>query len=218
MDLKKKQLILSASIIFALLGSAIGQGNMDLNFQGLFSDSQGKSISNEEFNLNVQVLSVADKNILWESEMSAKTDEDGWFGFSINMISRLLHSDGQYKTLEIRLNLAPNEKTRWLREGDDFMVSYNLTPVDDGGNVKFEMTRIEGSELVYHHEDHLHAFKDQYPYYYLTGGFIITVPPIETGSLADLRQWISPDSSSEVGTASRGVKGGFPKGGYRKKN
>lgn len=215
----KKQLVLIAAIIFAVLVSAIGQTTMDLNFQGLFSDSQGKSISNEEFDLSVKVLSVNDNNTLWESRMSAKTDDKGWFGFSINKVSQLFATGGELKQLEVKLELLPNEKTRWLRKGDDFMVSYNISPSKEGGILKFNITRVEGSELVYHHEDHLHAFKDQYPFYYLTGGFIMTDQlPVGSGAMADLRQWISPDSDAEVGAASRGVKGGFPKGGYRKKN
>jgi len=50
------------------------------------------------------------------------------------------------------------------------------------------------------------------------GGFLLSdAPPIDQNSVGDLRQWIVPDPT-DSGAATRGVKGGFPKGGYRKKN
>ena len=80
------------------------------------------------------------------------------------------------------------------------------------------MTRMEGSELVYHHEDHLYAFKDQYPFCLSDRWFYYDRSAAVRIKLnADLRQWIHL-KSDEVGTASRGVKGGFPEGGYLKKN
>jgi len=78
---------------------------------------------------------------------------------------------------------------------------------------------MEGSELVVHTENHLFAFKDQYPFAYLTGGFLITdKPPVSTQSISDLQQWLLPVDQDEDGAPSRGVKGGFPAGGYYKKN
>jgi hypothetical protein len=70
-----------------------------------------------------------------------------------------------------------------------------------------------------HSEEHLFAFKDLYPFAYLTGGFLMTdTPPISAQSLADLREWLTPDALDENDDTSRGVKGGFPVGGYHKKN
>ena len=77
---------------------------------------------------------------------------------------------------------------------------------------------MEGTELDSYSEDHLYAFKDQYPFAYLTGGFLMTdQPPVTEQSIADLKQWLLPDDQNEDGTLSRGVKGGFPAGGYYKK-
>ncbi len=62
------------------------------------------------------------------------------------------------------------------------------------------------------------AFKDQDPFGYLLGGFLITdQPPLKPESTGDLQQWLSPENQDAEGGTSRGVKGAFPKGGYQKK-
>jgi hypothetical protein len=84
-------------------------------------------------------------------------------------------------------------------------------------SIYLKMARMEGSELSVHQEDNLYAFKDEYPFGYLTGGFLLTdSPPVNETSKDDLRHWIIPDPT-ESGAATRGVKGGFPQGGYRKR-
>ncbi|RPI43054.1 MAG: hypothetical protein EHM46_04485 [Bacteroidetes bacterium] len=211
--------LLTAWILSGFLSLA-GQSSIDLTFQGLLSDIQGKRIANEKFELLLNVVSAADQTILWEALSSTGTDEEGWFSFSINGISAYLLENGKMsRPLVIQMSFLPGKGTRWLRQGDDFQVSYSLTPLMVEGEVRLKMTRTEGSELVTHTEDHLFAFKDQYPFAYLTGGFLVSdKPPISNGSVEDLQQWLSPDSEMEEDAASRGIKGGFPVGGYRKKN
>ena len=220
MNLLKKQLVLITATLFTMLVFVAGQPNIDLNYQGMLADIQGKKINNEQFDLNVKLMSESDQTIYWETSSSTHTDEDGWFGFTISDISQFLMKDGQIKkAVVIRMEFLPNTMTKWMREGDDFMVSYTLSPTIVNNDIHLKMTRMEGSELVIHSEDHLYAFKDQYPFAYLTSGFLLTdQPPVSSNSVADLKQWLSPDDKVEEGVTSRGVKGGFPAGGYRKKN
>ncbi len=219
MNLKKKKLFLLLASLIVAIGTSLGQPAYDLNFQGMLADIQGKSISNESFNLLVQLKSESGKEVLFEFNSSTKSDEDGWFGFTISEISQFLLKSGEIsETLVVRMEFLPNDYTKWIRTGDDFMVTYTLSPtlVDDVKQLK--ITRMEGSELVIHSEDHLFAFKDQYPFAYLTGGFLVTdQPPVSEESIADLKHWLSPDDQENTGATSRGVKGGFPTGGYYKK-
>ena len=220
MNLKKKKLFLFTATIVVALGSVLGQSTYDLNFQGVLTDIQGKSISSEQFNLSVQLRPESGQEVLFEFSSSTQTDEEGWFGYTISEISRFLLKDGKLSnTVVIRMEFLPNENTTWIKEGDDFMVTYKVEPLWIDNSIQLKITRMEGSELVAHTENHLYAFKDQYPFAYLTGGFLITdKPPVSAQSISDLQQWLSPDESDEEGAASRGVKGGFPAGGYYKKN
>ncbi len=120
-------------------------------------------------------------------------------------------------SIVIQLEFTPNSNTKWLSQGEDFLVTYALIPTMKEETIYLKMSRMDSSELTDHLEDHLYAFKDDYPFAYLTGGFLLTdAPPLNKISIDDLRQWISPDPS-ESDPASRGVKGGFPKGGYHKR-
>ena len=104
-----------------------------------------------------------------------------------------------------------------MQKGEDLMVTYTLTPTKRDDAIYLKMLRMEGSELTVHLEDHLYAFKDEYPFAYLTGGFLLTdTPPINKSSLDDLKQWMVPEPT-EKGSATRGVRGSFPKGSYRKR-
>jgi len=218
MNLKKKMLFLMCTVIFTALGPVLGQPAYDLNFQGILTDIQGKSISNEQFDLSVQLRPESEQNVLFEFSSSTNTDEEGWFGFTISEISRFIMTDGKLsETVVIRMEFLPNTNTRWMKDGDDFMVTYKLEPILVDNSTQLRITRMEGTELVVHTEDHLFAFKDQYPFAYLTGGFLVTDrPPVSNQSVEDLQQWLSPDE--DEGAVSRGVKGGFPAGGYYKKN
>jgi hypothetical protein len=220
MNLNKKKLFLMSTVLIVALGTLLGQTTYDLNFQGILTDIQGNCINNEPFNLLVQLRPESEQEVLFEFSSSTKTDEEGWFGYPINDISRHIMEDGKIsKTVVIRMEFLPNDKTTWIKDGDDFMVTYKVEPVEVDKSIQLKITRMEGSELVVHKENHLFAFKDQYPFAYLTGGFLITDnPPVGDQSIADLRQWLTPDDSDEDGAGSRGVKGGFPAGGYYKKN
>ncbi len=219
MNLKKKKLFLIEAILIATLGTVLGQSAYDLNFQGMLADIQGNNIKNEQFDLSVQLKPESGQEILFEFNSSISTDENGWFGFTISEISRYLLKGGEIsETLVIRLEFLPNAGTKWMRKGDDFMVTYTLAPSKDDNSTQLKITRMEGTELVAHTEDHLYAFKDLYPFAYLTGGFVMTdQPPVSEQTIAEFQQWVSPDNQNEEGAASRGVKGGFPAGGYYKK-
>ncbi len=214
----RKHIVLVFTALFALLLHAFGQAAIDLNFQGLLIDS-GEKIANENFDFTVKLISSeSGKSELWSYSGAISTDEDGWLTFSIPEISRYLNMKGDEKnSVVIRLEFLPNTHTKWLNQGEDFLVTYTISPTMKDDAIYLKMSRMEGTELTVHLEDHLYAFKDDYPFAYLTGGFLLTdAPPLDKTSIDDLRQWISPDSSESESTT-RGVKGGFPKGGYRKR-
>jgi hypothetical protein len=220
MNLNKKKIILIAAIVLPLLISASEQPSIEMNFQGVLTNGEGEKIANEKFEFTVKLTSADPAQTeLWSFSSSMQTDEEGWLSFSIPGFSQYLIKDGSLQEpVVILLEFIPNEKTNWIRQGEDFMVSYTLTPALKDDGIHLKMSRMEGSELEKHQEAHLYVFKDEYPFAYLTGGFLLTdMPPLNANSMDDLRQWISPDPT-DSGTSTRGVKGGFPQGGYRKKN
>ena len=220
MNLRKKTLFVMTAVLCTAMGALSGQTTYDLNFQGILTDIQGNSISNEPFDISVQLNSASGEQVLFEFSSSTNTDAQGWFGFPIRQFSNFILKDGRIsETVILRMEFKPNEQTRWLKNGDDFMVTYTVEPASNPDSDGIKIIRMEGSELVSHTENHLYAFKDQYPFAYLTGGFIITdQPPVEEQLIADLKAWVVPENEDEEGAASRGVKGGFPAGGYYKKN
>jgi hypothetical protein len=214
---RKKITLLFTAFLCSML-TAFGQAVIDLNFQGLLSIS-GEKIASEDFDFTVKLISSeSGKSELWSYSAATKTDEDGWLTFTIPEISQYLDMEGNERnSVVIRMEFLPNSHTKWMKEGEDFLVTYTLTPTLKDDAVYLKMKRMEGTDLTVHLEDHLYAFKDDYPFAYLTGGFLLTdAPPLSKTSIDDLRQWISPDSS-EIESETRGVKGGFPKGGYRKR-
>jgi hypothetical protein len=219
MNLMRKQFALFTAVLLIMLPGVFGQPSIEMNFQGILTDAAGQKIRSEPFQFTVKLMTPEPGRAeLLSQASSSQTDEDGWFSFSVPEISKYLMVDGQItETLVIRLEFLPNEKTKWIRQGEDFMVSYTLAPTLRDNSIYLKMSRMEGSELSVHLEDHLYAFKDEYPFAYLTGGFLLTdAPPLNPTSVDDLRQWIAPDPT-EDGTATRSVKGGFPQGGYRKR-
>ena len=206
-------------MIFSAIGPLSGQIAYDLNFQGILADINGNPITNESFDLKVELKHLNSSETLYSFSETTVADEDGWFGFNIDEVSRFLEmSKSEYSQMIIRMDIMPNSQTRWIGKGDEFMVTYTLTALLEGSAVKMTMKRMEGSELILHSEDHLFAFKDQYPFAYLAGGFLLTNQrPLNKQSLADLKQWLAPSESEASESSSRGVKGGFPTGGYHRK-
>lgn len=215
----RKPITLITLALFSFLLCASGQASIELNFQGMLTNSNSVRIPGASFDFTVKLVSSEPGTTdLWSHSDAICTDEDGWFSFSIPEISQYLDMEkDDKKSVVIRMNFLPNNKTTWLQKGEDLMVTYTLTPTMKDDVIYLKMSRMEGSELTVALEDHLYAFKDEYPFAYLTGGFLLTdTPPLTRNSLDDLRQWIMPDPSEEE-SATRGVKGGFPKGGYRKR-
>lgn len=215
----RRPITLITAALFAMLITASGQASIDLNFQGLLTDSNKDLIPGATFDFNVRLVSPEPgKAELWSHSEVISTDEDGWFSFSIPEVSQYLDMDEDvHKSVVIRLDFIPNSKTTWLQKGEDLMVTYTLSPTKRDDALYLKMLRMEGSELTVHLEDHLYAFKDEYPFAYLTGGFLLTdTPPINKSSLDDLKQWMVPEPT-EKGSATRGVRGSFPKGSYRKR-
>ena len=215
----RRPITLLTAALFAMLISASGQAAIDLNFQGLLTDNNMDLIPGATFDFTVKLVSPEPgKAELWSHSEVISTDEDGWFSFSIPEVSQYLDMDEDVpKSVVIRLDFIPNSKTTWLQKGEDLMVTYTLTPTKRDDAIYLKMLRMEGSELTVHLEDHLYAFKDEYPFAYLTGGFLLTdTPPINKSSLDDLKQWMVPEPT-EKGSATRGVRGSFPKGSYRKR-
>ena len=215
----RKQTTLIIAALFSFLLTTSGQAAIDLNFQGLLTDESGEIMAGESFDLSVVLSSPeSGKSELWSYSEVCTSDENGWFTYSIPEISRFLETQkNEDKSLVIKMEFLPNSNTKWLSADEDFLVSYTITASNTDDEINLVLSRMEGAELTAHVEDHLFAFKDDYPFAYLTAGFLLTdAPPLNNTSIDDLRQWISPESS-EVDSTSRGVKGGFPKGGYRKR-
>jgi hypothetical protein len=215
----KKALSLIPALLFSVLASTSAQANIELNFQGLLTDSDKEIIPGAAFDFTVKLVSSEPGTTeLWSLSESMSTDEEGWFSFSIPEMSQYLDlGEDVKKSVVIRMDFLPNSNTTWLNRGEDLMVTYTLTPTMRDDAIYLKMSRMEGSELTMHLEDHLYAFKDEYPFAYLTGGFLLTdMPPLNNNSIDDLKQWLLPEPSDN-GSATRGVRGSFPKGGYRKR-
>lgn len=215
--------VLRLNLIIILLISAItpllGQVVYDLNFQGVLKDIEGNRMANEGFDLYVQLKKASGSDTLFDFTSATTTDPEGWFGFNISEISRFLNDDQPFSVpLQIRMEFLPKSSTTWIKEGSDFELSYTLSSKQGEESKTMEMTRMEGSKLLVHAENQFHAFKDQYPFAYITGGFLLTdQPPLDKELIDDLKQWILPENTEDEGAVSRGVKGGFPTGGYYRK-
>lgn len=211
------------SLLILLIGCTvtplIGQAAYHLNFQGLLTDIEGNRISNEQFDLRVQLKQRSDQSVLFEFASAITSDQDGWFDFPIEGISTYLMNGGiPGSPLVLFLEFLPNEHTEWIEEGEDFMVNYTISPAQKENHAEIEIKRLEGSVLMEHSEEHFSVFKDQIPFAYLTGGFLITdQSPADKQLLCELKAWISPSEEDESEAKSRGVKGGFPTGGYHRK-
>jgi hypothetical protein len=218
MNLLNKGFLILGVLLTGFSGSLAGQSAYELTFQGMLADIDGAGIGEESFILKVQIRPHTSAEVLHEFTADVKTDREGWFGFTIQNIARfMMNEDGSWRPILIRMEFSPDDQTSWIEQGNDFLVTYTLEPSKSPASL-FQMTRMEGSELEVYSEEHLHAFRDHYPFAYLTGGYLITdIPPIDSISVADLRQWLTPDPDEEEDASSRGVKGGFPMGGYRKK-
>jgi len=219
MHLKLSRILLLLLVQFFLITPASAQSIFDLCFRGKLADIEGKEIKEEHFDLKVQITRVTAYETLYEFRTSSYSDSGGWFGFIIPGVSQFFMDEtDSLHPVVIIMEILPNKETEWMREGEDFMVSYTLKPTVDSTGIQLMMTRMEGSKLEVHSEDHLFAFKDLDPFAYLLGGFLITdEPPFSDQSPLDLQQWLTPESGDEDGGVSRGVKGGFPSGGYYKK-
>ena len=207
MSLFKKQLLLSACCLVLAGAVCMAQPAVKMSFQGMLSDIQGNRITNEPFSLSVSILSVKSEEVLWQENSIAVTNDEGWFGFEIRDVSPYLEKEGMLtQAASIKIGFMPTEQTRWMRTGEDFLVSYTLNPSINNDSIQFNIMRMEGSELTAHTEKHLYAFKDQYPFAYLTGGFVLTDKSMDD-VVDNLQQWISPVKEVDEGGATRGVKG-----------
>ena len=218
MNLKKNLSCFLIVVVFSAIVPVMGQAVYDLNFQGLLKDMEGNRIASESFDLSVQVKGASGSETLFEFSSATQSNPEGWFGFNISEISRFLNNAESFSDpVLIKMVMLPNSSTKWIKQGEKFELSYTLSSQQSGQTREIEMTRMEGSKLMVHSEDHLHAFKDQYPFAQLTGGFLLTdQPPLSSEVIEDLKQWILPEEAEE-GAESRGVKGGFPTGGYYRK-
>lgn len=218
MNLIKSKSCYLIVLLFSVLAPLWGQSDYHLNFQGVLTDIEGKRICNDQFDLVVKLQYKSGQKILHELRNSITSDDEGWFDFSIEEISGYILKDGTTASpLVISLEFLPGGNTHWIGQDEDFMVSYTLSALQKDKTPEMKMTRMEGSVLIAHSEEHIYVFKDQYAFAYLTGGFLIAdhTPP-EEQLLEDLKIWISPSEDEESDARSRGVKGGFPTGGYRR--
>ena len=208
-------------LLLSIISSAgiLAQPVIELRFQGLLTDGNGQRITGDSFEMTVKLTNAAPgQTELWKESKRIQSDEDGWIAFTIPDVAPYIMNNGNPgEAVVISLECLPNNQTRWLGKGEDFMVSYTLTPSKKGNEIHLKMTRMEGSELTDHFQDNLSVFKDEYPFAYLTGGFLLSdTPPVNESYTEDLKEWIAPSGSDEK-TATRGIRGGFVVGGNKKK-
>ncbi len=215
----RHKLSLLVLILCCILAPLRGQSASHLNFLGLLTDIEGRRITNEPFDLKVQLKQKTDQSVLFKSTTSVTSDQEGWFESPIKSFSAYLPEDGTTGSpLVLVLEFLPNEQTEWIDKGEDFMVSYTISPVQLENRLTLEIKRLEGSVLMEHSEELFSVFKDQIPFAYLTGGFLFSEHyPTDKQLLDDLKIWISPSEEEESEAKTRGVKGGFPTGGYHRK-
>lgn len=217
--------IFTQTIIFTLLfsfaaTSLFSQGSVRLNFEGIMKDIEENRIAEDEFKLLINVISNPSGEILLEKSHTLLTDKQGWFGFDIGEFDRFFTLDQSgTSTIFINLELIPTRNSKWIEQGRSFPVSYKILKVAKSDSLLFEIARMEGSraeELRFLNQDDMLFFRDTYPFGYLQGGFMISLD-LSSEKLAILRNIIDEDSdTSGEATKSRGVKGGFAVGGYRK--
>ena len=184
----------------------------------MLTDIDGERISNDQFDLVVKLQHKSDPALLYEFNESLSSNQEGWFGFNIEKISDYILKDGiPSSPLVITIEFLPNTNSIWLDQDGDFTLSYTLSAQQKDKALEIKMTRMEGSVLTPHSEEHIFVFKDQIPFAYLTGGFLLSGQnPPDKQVLEDLKTWISPTEDDEPAAGSRGVKGGFPTGGYHR--
>ena len=120
--LKKYRALLFACLMAAGIPVS-AQQDIDLTFQGMLSDVYGNRISNEQFNLSVRLLSVPGNDLLWQNQSAVKTDEEGWFGFTIPAISEYLGTNGRMEVpVIIRMEFLSGAGSGWISQGDEFTV------------------------------------------------------------------------------------------------
>jgi hypothetical protein len=209
------------ALLFGLtMNSAYSQESIRLNFEGIMRDIEEMRISEDEFKLEVKVLSDPSGEILLENSYSIRTDNRGWFGFELGEFDRFFNQDLEgTSTIVVNLGLFPTENSKWIEQGKDFPITYKILRAIENDSLLFEIARIQGSrpeELLFSNIEEMLIFQDSYPFGYLQGGFMISVD-LSSEKLAILRNIIDEDSdASGEATKSRGVKGGFAVGGYRK--
>ena len=214
-----KNLII-ALLLFTTMFSGYSQGSVRLNFEGIMKDIEENRIAEDEFKLLINVISNPSGDILLEKSHTLLTDKQGWFGFDIGEFDRFFSMDQSgTSTIFINLELIPTRNSKWIEQGRNFPVSYKILKVTKSDSLLFEIARMEGSraeELRFSNLDDMLFFRDTYPFGYLQGGFMISLD-LSSEKLAILRNIIDEDSdASGEATKSRGVKGGFAVGGYRK--
>ena len=192
----------------------ISQGSLQLNFQGMMKDINENIIREDEFDLSVKVLEEPSGKTLWESKYSMKTDNNGWFGFEIDEFESFFKGE-QKEELTVHFGLFPTERSRWIEKDSDFMVTYTIKKVIRNDSLLFTITRLEGTELLFSQFEDVLFFNDSFPFAYLLGGFMLSVNTTDA-NLSNLRSVISGDDPAPEEVRSRGMKGGFAVGGYRK--
>lgn len=192
------------------------QETLSLNYEGVLKDIEENTIQEDEFELIVNVLSVPDGKTLWEKTYQAKSDMEGWFGFEIEEFNSLFGTDNGSASVEVHLGFFPMPDSRWIDQGSDFLVSYTIKRHQTEDSLVFEINRMEGSVLSFSQYNDVLFFQDTYPFAYLQGGFMIAMDNTEA-NLSSLRDIISGVAEGKEKSArSRGLKGGFAVGGYRK--
>ncbi len=214
MSRSHKQLI--PTIILLALPLFLCAQQTHLKFQGLLSDFHKDPIANESFSLSIELIPAKSPTAVWSNTIACSSSETGWFGFDIENMEKWL-SEEQGHDIKMVLLFRATEPTGWIKEGEDFELSYTFKASQSAGLNAIVITRTDGAELIKHGEDDFAAFKDSYPFGYITGGFMLSQVPLDQERAnADLREWIIPGKSPEG--PSRAVKGGFHSGGYRKRN
>jgi hypothetical protein len=213
-DMRNLQKYLLLCLLFLSLNllDIQAQGTIQLHFEGQMMNISQEAIKSDEFKLVIKIREGMSREAIYELRILKKTDQEGWFGFTIGDFHELLYKD-QASVLTVDLEFYPTPESHWIEQGEDFIVKYDLKKVIRNDSLLIEIERIEGSKgpkLEFFASGERLYFYDTYPFAYLQGGFAFTF--MELNDTGKLRSYISGENEVK----SRGIKGGFPVGGYRK--
>ncbi|MEZ5069851.1 MAG: hypothetical protein R2751_02500 [Bacteroidales bacterium] len=210
-------ILVPALFLLSLPLKTLAQTDPDLTFLGLLTDRDGNSLGKETLHVRLQLYPKTSQTPLFASERDAVTDENGWFQLLVEDLLSCGDGTDFPREITLDLTLVGTKKTTFLAEGEEFQLRYSLVFQGGSENQNPFITRLDGVRLTEHAESELFVCKDEYPFGWVTGGFVWTDrSTVRKQAVKDLQEWIRPQTEGDG--VNRGLKGGFPGGSYKKQN